>query len=62
MVNRPRVGRIGRIHTNLIRTDPSDPFLLQTAPFMPNPELFLFIAERFDWIEAGGFACRIVAK
>src|SRR6185503_21205244 len=24
-VNRPRMGRIGRIHTDLIRADPSDP-------------------------------------
>ena len=25
MVNRPPMGRIGRIHTDLIRADPSDP-------------------------------------
>src|SRR6185503_7291444 len=25
MVNRPRIGRIGRIHTDLICADPSDP-------------------------------------
>jgi len=24
-VNRPRIGRIGRIHTDLIRADPSNP-------------------------------------